>query len=150
MEIELFGEAKVYWFKTFLDLPNGIPSHDTFGRVFAALDPVAFEACFMSGVQSLCEDTAGDVVAIDGKTLRRSFDHAAGKTALHMVSAWSADSGLTLGQVATHENSNEITAIPKLLKLLDIRGATITIDAMGCQEKIAEQSSSREAIICLD
>jgi len=139
VEVEQFGEAKVGWFKTFLDLPHGIPSHDTFGRVFAALDPVAFEACFISWVKSLCEDTAGDIVAIDGKTLRRSFDQAAGKTALHMVSAWAADSGLTLGQIATQQKSNEITAIPRLLELLDIRGATVTIDAMGCQKKIAEQ-----------
>jgi len=144
VEIELFGQSKADWFKSFLDFPNGIPSHDTFGRVFAALDPVAFEACFMSWVKSLCEDTAGDVVAIDGKTLRRSFDQAAGKTALHMVSAWAADSGLTLGQTATEQKSNEITAIPKLMELLDIRGATVTIDAMGCQKKIAEQIIKQE------
>jgi predicted transposase YbfD/YdcC len=98
----------------------------------------------MSWVKSLCEDTAGDVVAIDGKTLRRSFDQAAGKTALHMVSAWAADSGLTLGQTATEQKSNEITAIPKLMELLDIRGATVTIDAMGCQKKIAEQIIKQE------
>ena len=144
VEIEQFGQAKADWFKTFLGLPHGIASHDTFGRVFAALDPVAFEGCFMSWIKSLCEDTAGDIVAIDGKTLRRSFDHAAGKTALHMVSAWAADSGLTLGQIATEQKSNEITAIPKLLKLLDIRGATVTIDAMGCQKTIAEQIIEQE------
>jgi len=144
VEVEQFGEAKVGWFKTFLDLPHGIASHDTFGRVFAALDPVAFEVCFMSWVKSLCEDTAGDIVAIDGKTLRRSFDQAAGKTALHMVSAWAADSGLTLGQIATEQKSNGITAIPRLLELLDIRGATVTIDAMGCQKDIAGRIIDRE------
>jgi len=129
VEVEPSGEAKIDWFKTFLDLPHGIGSHGTFGRVFAALDPVAFEVCFMSWVKSLCEDTAGEIVAIDGKTLRRSFDQAAGKTALHMVSAWAAGSGLTLGQIATEQKSNEITAIPRRLELLDIRGATATIDA---------------------
>ena len=101
VEIQQFGQAKADWFQTFLGLPHGIPSHDTFGRVFAALDPEAFDSCFMSWIKSLCEDTAGDIVAIDGKTLRPSFDRAAGKTALHMVSAWATDSGLTLGQIAT-------------------------------------------------
>ena len=145
VEIELLGQSKIDWFKTFLSLPNDIPSHDTFGRVFAALDPIAVEACFMSWVKSLCEDTDGDIVAIDGKTLRRSFDQAAGKTALHRGSAWAADSGLILGQIATEQKSNEITAIPKLFKLLDIRGAPVTIDAMGCQKQIAEQIIKQEA-----
>ncbi len=144
VQIQQFGQSKLNWFKTFLTLPNGIPSHDTFGRVFAALDPVAFEKCFANWVNSLRADNANDLIAIDGKTLRRSFDHASGKTALHMVSAWAADCRLTLGQVATEQKSNEITAIPKLLELLDISGATVTIDAMGCQKQIAEQIIEQE------
>ena len=143
-DIERFGNDRLVWLRTFLRLEGGIPSHDTFGRVFAALEPAAFAGCFRSWVKSLGEDTAGDVVAIDGKTLRRSFDHAAGKTALHMVSAWAVDSGLTLGQIATEQKSNEITAIPKLLELLDVRGATVTIDAMGCQKDIAEKIIGQE------
>lgn len=144
VQVEEFGQAKEAWFKTFLVLPNGIPSHDTFGRIFSKLDPDGFELCFSSWIQSLCEDTAGDVVAIDGKTLRRSFDRAADRSALHMVSAWADDSRLTLGQVATDQKSNEITAIPKLLKILDISGATVTIDAMGCQKQIAGQIIEQE------
>jgi len=142
--IQQFGQSKIEWFKTFLVLPNGIPSHDTFGRVFATLDPVAFEKCFANWVKSLREDNVNDLIAIDGKTLRRSFDHASGKTALHLVSAWAADCRLTLGQIATEQKSNEITAIPKLLELLDIRGTTVTIDAMGCQKKIAQQIIEQE------
>ena len=144
VQVEQFGQAKEAWFKTFLALPHGIPSHDTFGRVFAKLDPAGFERCFVSWTHRLCEDNAGDVVAIDGKTLRRSFDQAASKTALHLVSAWAADSRLTLGQVATDQKSNEITAIPKLLEILDLRGATVTIDAMGCQKAIARQIIDQE------
>jgi predicted transposase YbfD/YdcC len=139
VQIELFGKSKQTWFATFLKLPEGIPSHDTFGRVFASLDPVAFERCFLNWTAHVAEDLAGEVVPIDGKTLRRSFDRAGQKSALHLVSAWAADTGLVLGQVATHDKSNEITAIPQLLKLLDLRGATVTIDALGCQTQIAQQ-----------
>jgi predicted transposase YbfD/YdcC len=144
VQVELFGKAKQAWFGSFLKLPHGIPSHDTFGRVFEMLDPVAFERCFMAWVQRLCEDLAGEVVPIDGKTIRRSLDRAAQKGPLHLVSAWAAHSGLTLGQVATEDKSNEITAIPQLLKLLDIRGATVTIDAMGTQTDIAQQIVDQE------
>jgi hypothetical protein len=133
VELEDFGKAKREWFKTFLDLPNGIPSHDTFGRFFSALEPEAFSRCFIEWVKAISEVTEGEVVAIDGKTLRRSFDRASSKAAIHMVSAWSSKNGLVLGQVKTEEKSNEITAIPKLLELLHVQGCIVTIDAMGCQ-----------------
>ena len=138
VEIEEFGKEKEAWLKTMLELPNGIPSHDTFGRVFARLDPVKFEACFFEWVQSLTESIAG-VIAIDGKTLRRSHDEANGKKALHMVSAWAADNRLVLAQVAVGEKSNEITAIPVLLQQLALSGCIITIDAMGTQTQITKQ-----------
>jgi predicted transposase YbfD/YdcC len=137
VQVALFGRCKRKWFKTFLELPNGIPSHDTFGRVFAKLDPAAFEACFVKWINGLAESTVGRLIAIDGKTVRRSFDTAAGKAAIHLVSAWSAANQLVLGQLATDVKSNEITAIPELLKLLDLKDAVVTIDAMGCQKKIA-------------
>ena len=136
---EEFGLARQAWLGTFLDLRNGIPSADTFRRVMSAVDPKAFNGCFIAWVQALSLGTAGKLVAIDGKTVRHSFNRATGRKALHVVSAWIAENRLTLGQVATEEKSNEITAIPKLLELLDIRGATITVDAMGCQRAIAEQ-----------
>ena len=127
--IESFGKAKKAWFRRFLRLPHGIPSHDTFGRVFAAIDTEAFTACFVSWIQSVADLTSGEVVAIDGKTLRRSFDRASSKAAIHMVSAWAAANRLVLGQVKTEEKSNEITAIPKLLRLLEIKGCIVTIGA---------------------
>jgi len=135
--IERFGNAKVAWFRSFLDLPHGIPSHDTFGRVFAALDPEAFKAAFLAWVRTLAAVMPGDVIAIDGKTLRQTFDTAADKAAIHMVSAWAAAQGLCLGQVKTDAKSNEITAIPKLLEVLALAGRIVTIDAMGCQTNIA-------------
>jgi len=138
-DMEEFGQAKEAWLGTFLDLRNGIPSADTFRRVLSAVNPKAFTACFIAWVQALSVSTAGKLVAIDGKTVRHSFDRATGRKALHVVSAWIAENRLTLGQVVTEEKSNEITAIPKLLELLDIRGATITVDAMGCQRAIAEK-----------
>ena len=137
--VELFGHLKEDWFRTFLELPGGIPSHDTFGRVFSRLDPKAFEACFRSWIAALTETATEGVVAIDGKSLRGSFDTASGKSPLHMVSAFSASSGLCLGQVATDKKSNEITAIPALLQTLGLKGCIVTIDAMGCQKKIAWQ-----------
>lgn len=138
-DIALFGESKRGWFETFLELPHGIPSHDTFGRVFAALDPESLEDCFLSWVKALAKSSGGQLIAVDGKTLRRSFDRANKKAAIHMVSAWVSTSGLCLGQLATEAKSNEITAIPKLLDLLDLKGVTVTIDAMGCQKEIAAQ-----------
>lgn len=138
-QIAQFGRAKHKWLKTFLRLPNGIPSHDTFNRVFAMLDPVAFEQCFMKWMAGLAEHHGDRLIAIDGKTLRRSFDKAGQKAAIHMVSAWCRENSLVLGQFKTDDKSNEITAIPQLLKLLDIEGALVTIDAMGCQKKIAAQ-----------
>lgn len=138
VDVALFGEAKQSWFQTFLRLPHGIPSHDTFGRVFAALDPDHFERCFRAWTSALSGVMVG-VVAVDGKTVRRSFDKASKKAAIHMISAWAADNQVVFGQLAVDGKSNEITAIPKLLKMLDIKGLTVTIDAMGCQKSIAKQ-----------
>lgn len=138
-DIELFGRAKESWLSQFLALPHGIASHDTFGRVFARLDPEQFEASFLAWVQAVFEQTEGQVVAIDGKTVRRSYDRYHGKAAIHMVSAWAAANHLVLGQVKVNDKSNEITAIPELLQLLALNGCIVTIDAMGCQTEIAEQ-----------
>ena len=139
VDIELFGICKEEWFKSFLELPNGIPSHDTFGDVFARLDPEQFQRCFIEWVQALAQVTQGEVVAIDGKTVRRSHDRALGKGAIHMVNVWASSNGLALGQTKVEEKSNEITAIPKLLRLLDLTGCIVTIDAMGCQTEIARE-----------
>lgn len=142
--IETFGREKEEWLRTFLALPGGIPSHDTFGRVFARLDPEEFRRCFLTWVRAVGEPES-EVVAIDGKTARRSHDRGAGKEALHLVSAWATTSGLVLGQVATDAKSNEITAIPVLLRLLDLDGAVVTTDAMGCQTAIASQIVAQRA-----
>lgn len=144
-DIEDFGKAKHDWLKTFLDLPNGIPSHDTFRRVFERLDPGEFQKGFLGWIEALHEATERQVVAIDGKTLRRSFDRAKGQSALHLVHAWATANHLLLGQVAVDEKSNEITAIPKLLEMLEITGAIVTIDAMGCQKQIARTIRGRKA-----
>jgi predicted transposase YbfD/YdcC len=138
VDIQDYGEAKYEWFKGFLELPNGIPSHDTFGRVFERLDPKEFQECFLHWIQAVAEITGGEVVAIDGKTLRHSFDRASKKGAIHMVSAWATANRLVLGQVKVDEKSNEITAIPQLLKVLELSGCIVTIDAMGCQKNIAK------------
>lgn len=135
--IEEYGQAKEEWLRQFLELPHGIPSHDTFGRVFSWLDPVAFEQSFLSWVQTVMKVTEGQVIAIDGKTLRRSHDHANGKEAIHIVSAWAEKNCLVLGQVKVDEKSNEITAIPALLRILEISGCIVTTDALGCQQEIA-------------
>ncbi len=136
-EMEEFGNMKKDFLGTFMELPNGIPSHDTFGRVFSLLPPDEFRACFVAWVQSIC-DLCGDIVNIDGKALRRSFDTDKGKAMIYMVSAWANANNLVLGQVKVAEKSNEITAIPKLLKLLNLAGCIITIDAMGTQKEIAK------------
>jgi len=139
VEVEQFGQAKYAWLKGFLELPHGIPSHDTFGRVFARLDAKQFAQSFLSWVRAVAQVTKGQVIAIDGKTLRRSHDRYLGKEAIHMVSAWATANRLVLGQIKVEEKSNEITAIPQLLRLLDISGCLVTIDALGCQKEIAAQ-----------
>lgn len=133
-----FGKAKKDWLGQFLDLENGIPSHDTIGRFYRHLDPEGFEKCFLRWMQSACRQVEEEVVAIDGKELCGSYDRHSNKAALHMVSAWASENRLSLGQVKTEEKSNEITAIPKLLEALDVSGCVVTIDAMGCQTNIAE------------
>ena len=138
VDIELFGKTKIEWLKTFLKLSNGIPSHDTFGRVFAALNPVEFESSFMEWVQAINQLTQGQVIAIDGKQLRGSHDSRAGKNAIYMVSAWATENQLVLGQRKVDDKSNEITAIPKLLKLLEVKGCIVMVDAIGTQTKIAK------------
>jgi predicted transposase YbfD/YdcC len=137
-EIEIVAKAKIGWFKKFLTLENGIPSHDTFERVFARIDPKEFRRCFSNWIQALQEIFSG-VIAIDGQTHRGAKKTGQTKSPVHMVSAWAADFRLVLGQVKVDEKSNEITAIPDLLKILDINGCIVTIDALGCQQKIAEQ-----------
>jgi predicted transposase YbfD/YdcC len=135
----LFGAGHETWLATFLRLPHGIPARDTFARVFARLEPAVFEQRFLAWVRHLASASAGRLVALDGKTIRRSFDTAAQKAALHMVSAWCESNQTVLGQVVTDAKSNEITAIPQLLELLDLDGAVVTTDAMGCQKAIAEK-----------
>lgn len=144
VEIAQFGQAKADWFATFLDLPHGIPSHDTFGRVFAQLDARQFEACFADWMRAVAEVLPAQVIALDGKTVRRSHDRAAGKAALHLVSAWASATRLVLGQVAVEDKSNEITALPLLLRQLRVTGCLVTIDAMGCQTDLAEQILAQE------
>lgn len=143
--ISAYARAKEEWLKTFLELPGGIPSHDTFNDVFIKLDADQFEKCFISWVASIAELIEDDVISIDGKTLRRSHDHTDSKKSIHMVSAWSASNALVLGQLTTEEKSNEITAIPELLDRLLIENCLITIDAMGCQKKIAAKIIERKA-----
>ncbi|MEO7019884.1 MAG: ISAs1 family transposase [Ktedonobacteraceae bacterium] len=144
VEIVECGKAKQAWFTKLLDLLNGIPSHDTFGRVFALIDPKQFEARFVQWVQGISKTVKG-VIVIDGKTLRRSHDHASEKKALHMVSAWAVENRLVLAQIATEEKSNEITTIPVLLRQLALAGCIVTIDATGTQTKIAEQIIEQES-----
>ena len=140
-----WARQKRDWLGQFLDLSGGIPSHDRFNAVFRALKPEPFERCLVSWITALHEVTAGQLVAIDGKTLRQSFDKAGAKSALHRVSAWATANKISLGQVAVAEKSNEITAIPRLLDLLEIAGSVVTIDAMGCQTEIAEKIVEKEA-----
>jgi predicted transposase YbfD/YdcC len=145
VEVEMFGKAKLSWLKQFLDLPHGIPSHDTFGRVFSHLDAQQFERCFLAWIQAVSHVFQGQVVVIDGKTLRRSHDRTIGKDAIHMVSAWALDNQLVLGQLKVDEKSNEITAIPQLLEALALAGCIVTIDALGCQKEIAKQIIDQDA-----
>ena len=135
--METFGNEKHAWLRRYLELPNGIPSHDTFGRLFAALDAARFLGCFLSWADAVYEATGQRLIAIDGKAARASLDTAAGKSPLHVLSAWAAEGRLLLGQVAVDEKSNEITAVPKLLELLDLHGAIVTLDALNCQKEIA-------------
>jgi len=144
VDIELFGKSKKDWLKSFLKLPNGVPSHDTFGRVFAAINPEEFEKSFMEWVQAINELTQGQVIAIDGKQLRGSHEGENGKNAIYMVSAWAVENQLVLGQRKVDEKSNEITAIPKLLKLIEIAGCIVTIDAIGTQTKITKTIVERD------
>jgi predicted transposase YbfD/YdcC len=138
-QIVVFAQHRRTWLETFLGLPNGIPSHDTFERVFERLDPQAFQACFRQWVEALAQTLGLGPIAIDGKTLRHSGNAPKGWRPLHVVSAWASAAHLSLGQVAVEQKSNEITAIPRLLELLDLHGALVTIDAMGCQKEIAKQ-----------
>ena len=136
---EVFGKKRREWLATFLELPHGIPSHDTFRRVFGVLNRKEFSACLLQWTQALHEASGGKLIAIDGKSLRRSGRQKSGLRMLHLVTAWSSENGLTLAQVACDEKSNEITAIPEVLKLLSLKGCTVTIDAMGCQTEIVQQ-----------
>lgn len=140
-----FADVRERWLRGFLELPGGVPSADTFRRVFEAIDQRAFGECLAQVTADLSADVEGKVVAIDGKTLRGSFDKRRGLSPLHVVSAWVAEGGITLGQIVTEEKSNEITAIPELLKTIDVRGSTVTIDAMGCQKTIAAAIVDRGA-----
>lgn len=137
-DMALFGRSKEQFLRQFLHLRHGIPSHDTFSRLFRLLDPVKFHGCFLRFMEQFAETTKG-VVAIDGKTLRHSFDRAAGTSALHLISAWAADQRLVLGQLAVEGKSNEITAVPKLLDMLSLKGTIVTVDALNCQRDIARQ-----------
>ncbi len=141
-QIELFGREREVWPKGFLKLPNGIPSHDTLRRMFARLEPGVFQRCFLSWIQGVYSASAGEVIAVDGKTLRQSYrtGERASKGALHMIQAWATSSGLVLGQ----GKSNEITSIPRLLEILSLKGCIVTLDAMGCQKAVAQQIREQE------
>lgn len=143
--MEQFGHAKRAWLGTFLELPNGIPSHDTFRRVFLLLAPQSFAEVFLRWTQSLRRAVGAEVVALDGKTLRRSFDRVSGRGPLHLVSAWAATNRLVLGQLATAEKSNEITAVPELLRTLELAGCIVTADALNCQKNTAKEISEADA-----
>lgn len=143
--VAMWGEAKLEWLRQYIPLKNGIPSHDTIGRVFAALDSKMFQTCFTRWVSTICGSLVGQVVAIDGKTMRGSHHHRLGKKAIHMVSAFASNLSITLGQRKTEEKSNEITAIPELLAMLELTGSIVTIDSMGCQTDIAEAIIAKDA-----
>ena len=145
VQVEAFAKSKRKWFKGFLELPHGIPSHNTFGRVFSLISSKLFQTCFQQWINEVFEITDGQVIPIDGKTAKGSHHKRHDQKAIHMVHAWAAQNGVLLGQVKTKEKSNEITAIPELLKILEIKGCIITIDAMGCQRDIAEEIVEKEA-----
>lgn len=142
-DMEDFARVRLDWFKTFLELPNGVPSHDTFNRVFSAIDPYAFLDCFCQWVEGVCPNLSEEVVAIDGKALRRAVNE--GESIPYIVSAWASQSGLVLGQVKVDEKSNEITAVPELLRVLKLKGTIVTLDAMGCQKDIAADIVGQQA-----
>jgi|TARA_B100001971_G_C18176555_1_gene530265 predicted transposase YbfD/YdcC len=144
-EVGIFGEANIDWLRKFLPFANGIPSHDAIGYFFSRLDPEQFKAKFVEWMRSVAKITRGEVVAIDGKTLRHSYDSGSNKTAMHMISAWASNASLVLGQLKVNEKSNEITAIPKLLEVLDLSRCIVTIDAMGCQKAIAKTIIEKNA-----
>ena len=143
--IAVFAEERLEWLKQFLRLPGGAPSHDTFSRVFARIKPEKFQACFIDWMKDVATMTEGEVVALDGKTVRHSFDRASSKAAIHMVSAWAVNNGVSLGQIKVDDKSNEITAIPKLVEALCLKGCIVTIDAMGCQREICKKIIEAEA-----
>ena len=145
VDVEVFGKSRKEWLSGFLELPNAIPSHDTFGRVFSILDAESFQNCFVEWVRSVSDMTEGQIVSIDGKSVRRSHDSRAGRSAIHLVNAWASANRLVLGQVRVDDKSNEITAIPKLLRMLELSGCIVTIDAMGCQKEIAGTITERGA-----
>lgn len=144
-DVELWAQANQAWLRTFLELPNGIPSHDTFRRVFLLLDPEQFRRCFLSWIRAISKLTKGQVIAMDGKKLRRSQDLGCGKKALSLVSAWATANGVVLGQFKVKAKSNEMKVIPELLKLLDVTGCIVTVDALNCQTKIASQIKAQHA-----
>ena len=139
VDIEEYGKAQHKWLKKFLQLPNGIPSHDTFSRVFAGINTQEFQQCFLRWIESISQLTKGEIIAIDGKTLRHSYNKNSDDSPIHMVRAWATKNRLTLGQMKVKQKSNEITAIPELLKVLYLTGAVVTIDAMGCQKEIVNE-----------
>jgi predicted transposase YbfD/YdcC len=145
VDVEMFGQAKQGWLATFLELPHGIPSHDTFGRVFRRINPDAFESCFREWTQALCELTAGEVVALDGKQLRRSKDGVLGRDGIRLVSAWASDNGLVLAQEQVAQGSSEIPTLLTLLGLLDLSGSIVTIDGIGCQTEIVKALVGQQA-----
>jgi predicted transposase YbfD/YdcC len=144
-DVELFGQAKEQWFRKFLELPHGIPSHDTFGRVFAKIDAEQFQECFRDWIAAVEERTEGEIVALDGKQLRRSHDKAKGKKAIYMVSAWASENSLVLGQQKVDDRSNEITAVPQLLDMLEVAGCIVITDAMNCQVETAKKIVENDA-----
>ena len=142
--IETYAKAKEDWLKQFIELPNSVPSHDTFARVFARINPIEFQECFLAWIKSISNVTDGEVIAIDGKKLKHSYDTKVSSSAINMVSAWATTNRLVLGQRKVDKKSNEITAIPELIKVLDIAGCIVTIDAMGCQKNIVSLISQQQ------